>query len=71
MEVSATSNVVDLQSYYAADLEQDFDSMTSHFLPGGTDEGPYEELPREVNSEAPIDIPNAHDWPKIGYAIVL
>ena len=65
MEVSATFNVADLQPYYAADPEQDLDSMTSHFQPGGTDEGPSEELSRELNSEAPIAIPNTRPKRKI------
>ncbi|KAM1791868.1 hypothetical protein TB2_035161 [Malus domestica] len=38
MEVSTTFNEADLQPYYADVKEQDFDSMTSHFQPGGTDE---------------------------------
>jgi hypothetical protein len=37
MEVLATFNVSDLQPYYESDLEQQPDSMTSHFQPGEND----------------------------------
>ena len=52
MEVSATFNVADLQPYYENIRLQDFDSRTSHFKQGETNEGQSDMTAGSINPYA-------------------